>query len=468
MSSLSSGARRASGPTSPVFPASLLVNELRYDAALESGDTGRVQRSRAALVSAIETLLEADQRRLGGLDGRPMQRREAEFLRTRGEVLAARLAELCAESDHTLAADQAAQPAPPGPADPMQVGGPGIGAGQVADEPAHQAREPGLAHRKDIQGLRAVAVLLVALSHAGVGFLAGGYIGVDVFFVLSGFLITGLLLSEARRRRFVSLADFYLRRMRRILPAAMLTLLVTDYAAVHLLNFIRAKQYLVDSIPSALFAANIHFAAQGTDYFAQGQPPSPFQHFWSLAVEEQFYVVWPALFALVLGLSLRRYAPRPAHVRQRTVRRALILVAAIALASLAWSISYTHTNAAAAYFSTFTRAWELALGAALAIGATRLAAIPDSWRTVMGWLGLALIAIAAVSFSASTAFPGYAALVPTVGAALVIGAGIGRSPRASAKRVLSVAPMRYIGDRSYTFYLWHWPVLVIARMKKRE
>ena len=176
-------------------------------------------------------------------------------------------------------------------------------------------------------------------------------------------------------------------------------------------------------------------------------------------------MVWPALLALVLGLSLRRFAPRPAEVGRRAIRRALILIAAIGLASLAWSISNTHTNPTAAYFSTFTRTWELGLGAALAVGASRFAGVPDRWRTVMGWAGLLLIAIAAVAYSATTSFPGYAALVPTVGAALLIVAGIARYPRASASRLLSVAPMRYVGDRSYTFYLWHWPILVIAAQR---
>src|ERR671934_134413 len=144
-----------------------------------------------------------------------------------------------------------------------------------------------MAHRHDIQGLRGVAVLLVVFAHAGVRHLQGGYIGVDVFFVLSGYLITGLLLVKG-----VSLRDFYARRARRILPAAALTLVATDIAANHLLNFVRARDAVSDSIWAALFGANVHFAQQGSDYFNQGQPPSPFLHFWTLSVEEQFYLVW--------------------------------------------------------------------------------------------------------------------------------------------------------------------------------
>jgi peptidoglycan/LPS O-acetylase OafA/YrhL len=282
-----------------------------------------------------------------------------------------------------------------------------------------------MSHRDDLQGLRAVAVLLVVLAHAGVPHLQGGFVGVDVFFVLSGYLITGLLLHSR-----LSLGEFYVRRARRILPAAALTLVVTDLVARHLLNFVRAREAVSDSIWAALFGANVHFAQQAGDYFSRSQPPSPFLHFWTLSVEEQFYLVWPALLGLLL------------------VRRRLPLAAIIAIgaASLAWSIYDTAASPVTAYFSTFTRAWELALGAALAICAPRA-------RPGCAWLGLAAIGCAAVLFSSGTPFPGYAALLPAVGAALVI---------AGRARGLSCGPLRYVGDRSYAFYLWHWPVLIIG------
>src|SRR5437764_12268748 len=184
--------------------------------------------------------------------------------------------------------------------------------------------------RDDIQGLRAVAVLLVALGHADVPFLRGGYVGVDVFFVLSGFLITGILLAEAERRGSISLAGFYPRRARRILPAAALTLLVTDLAARHLLNFVRAREVVSDSIWAAAFGANVHFARLGSDYFAQAQPPSPLLHFWTLSVEEQFYLVWPAFLVAAIALFGARR------------RLALLLVTLlVGASSLAWSIHYT-------------------------------------------------------------------------------------------------------------------------------
>jgi len=324
-------------------------------------------------------------------------------------------------------------------------------------------------HRKDIQGLRAVAVVLVALNHAGIPFLTGGYVGVDVFFVLSGFLITGILLSEAERNGHVSLTEFYARRARRILPAAVLTLVVTSIAAHHLLNFVRARSVVEDSIWASLFAANIHFARQGSDYFAQGQPPSPILHFWTLSTEEQFYLVWPTVLSLVLfgalfgrRLPLRRRAGTLPS-RRPAVGRALIVIVVAGIASLLWSIHSTRTSPTEAYFSTPARAWELALGAALAVVASTARGVPARLRVVMGWAGLVAVASAAVLFSAETAFPGYAALLPTIGAALVIGAGLrGQPSRLDVGRILSLRPLRYVGDRSYAFYLWHWPVLIIA------
>jgi peptidoglycan/LPS O-acetylase OafA/YrhL len=323
-------------------------------------------------------------------------------------------------------------------------------------------------HRDDIQGLRAVAVLLVVLDHAGVGFLKGGYVGVDVFFVLSGFLITGILLSGAGKRGYVSLSNFYVRRARRILPAAALTLIATDLAAYHLLNFVRARQAVSDSIWASFFAANVRFARQGTDYFAQGQPPSPVQHFWSLAVEEQFYLVWPGLLSLALfGLVLSRRFSVGRRRRQVVTRqgtgRLLLVIILISAASLAWSVHYTRLTPGAAYFSTAARAWELGLGAALAIVATGLMRIPGLLRAMMGWSGFICIACAAVLYSDRTAFPGYAALLPALGAALVIAAGISdRGSRLGVARCLALRPFRYVGDRSYAYYLWHWPVLIIA------
>jgi len=233
---------------------------------------------------------------------------------------------------------------------------------------------------------------------------------------------------------------------------------------------VRAKEAVWDSFWASLFAANIRFAHQGTDYFARGQPPSLVQHYWSLAVEEQFYLVWPAVLSLtVFGLVLgrantrRRAAEGTPPITEWAIRRLFLVVILAVSASLFWSIHYTHELPAAAYFSTFARAWELGLGAALAIGSLAVARLSPALRDALGWVGLIGILIAALTFSATTPFPGYAALSPTLGTALVIAAGVGgHESRIAVGRLLGVSPMRYVGDRSYAFYLWHWPVLIIA------
>jgi len=302
--------------------------------------------------------------------------------------------------------------------------------------------------------MRAIAVALVVLNHAGVPGLGGGYVGVDVFFVISGFLITGLLLHEAERTGGVSIRKFYMRRARRILPAAMLTLVATDIAACVLLNFVRAKDALNASVWTAFFAANVHFAHVATNYFDRAQPPSPFLHYWSLAVEEQFYLVWPALIAVILLVGRR--------LRRSPHTTLALVAAAITIASLVWSIHDTTADPYGAYFSPFVRAWELGLGALLAFGTGRLARIPSAIRAAAGWAGCGLIAYAAVAFSTSTAFPGYAALVPTVGAALLIVAGVASLPAWAPSGLISTPPFTWLGDRSYALYLWHWPILIIA------
>src|SRR6186997_3512674 len=262
--------------------------------------------------------------------------------------------------------------------------------------PAH-SKPP---HRADIQGLRAVAVLLVVLAHAGTRFLQGGFVGVDVFFVLSGFLITGLLLAEARKNGSVSLLDFYLRRARRIVPAAALTLLVTNVAVLFVMNFVHAREAVHDDLRAAGFTANFRFAARGVDYFAQVDPPSPVLHYWSLSVEEQFYVVWPLLFSLALfGVAVLWRLGRSGGDR-----RLMAVVLLLTTASLAWSIHLTATEPTTAYFSPFTRAWELGLGATVAVYASTLARIPASAKVAMGWAGVAAIGVAAVAFSDRTPF----------------------------------------------------------------
>ena len=211
--------------------------------------------------------------------------------------------------------------------------------------------------RPDVEGLRAVAIVLVVLYHAGVPRLTGGFVGVDVFFVLSGFVITGLLLREHAASGKNRLLAFYGRRSRRILPAATLVIILTVLASYHWLGFLTGNDTARVARTASLFYANFHFISTGTDYLASQAPPSALQNYWSLSVEEQFYVVYPTLF-IIAALAWKRVSIRP--------KLSVLLVVAIAV-SFAWSIHQTSANGVAAYFSPFTRAWELALGALVAV-----------------------------------------------------------------------------------------------------
>jgi len=320
--------------------------------------------------------------------------------------------------------------------------------------------ESGRRFRPDIEGLRAIAIVAVLLAHAGVPFLAGGYVGVDVFFVISGFLITGLLVRELEGTGTISLRGFYARRAKRLLPLSAVLLTAVGVLSMILLSPLRNTEVAGDIIASALYVANWHFAAQSVDYFAQGLEPSPVLHLWSLAIEEQFYVVWPGLMLAVTWLFRRR---------GRSVRPILwIAVTAIVVGSLIYGIVLTDDKPAFAYFSTFARAWELGLGAALAlIGTVKL---PRLGAAALGWAGVAAIVYASFVFNGETTFPGTAALVPTLGAAALILSGTAlaataggvKGLKAGAGWALSLAPVRYVGRISYSWYLWHWPFIIFA------
>jgi peptidoglycan/LPS O-acetylase OafA/YrhL len=333
-----------------------------------------------------------------------------------------------------------------------------------ARRPLVESRLPaGQRHRRDIQGLRALAVLSVALNHAEVPGLPGGYVGVDVFFVISGYLITQLLLREVQHEGHLSLGRFYGRRARRILPAATLVLVVTVLASSLLMGFVRAAAVVRDSIWAAAFAANVKFSHDETNYFSADSPPSPLRHFWSLAVEEQFYLVWPVLLAALVAASaaVQRHRSSTGPHRRDPARIVAMLAAVVVGASLLWSIASSYAQPQAAYFSTPARAYEFGIGAGLAAVATWTARWSSLVRAVLGWLGLLGVVVAIVRFDAHTVFPGYTALLPVLGTALLIAAG--EAPTAGApQRLLGMSVGQHIGAWSYSFYLWHWPVLVIA------
>jgi peptidoglycan/LPS O-acetylase OafA/YrhL len=315
--------------------------------------------------------------------------------------------------------------------------------------------------RPDVQGLRALAVTMVVIYHLYPSALPGGFVGVDVFFVISGYLITGHLWREFQRSGRVRLLDFWGRRARRLLPAAALVLAVTWTVA----RFVLPSSQLSDTAEqiraSALYYQNWLLAHDAVDYLTSGEAATPVQHFWSLSVEEQFYLVWPLLF-LVAALVARRR--RPGRVVAGLM---LVLVAA----SLAYSVYDTRVNPSAAYFVTPTRMWELGMGGLLAMvteragpalwpgrsgwpaRSGRLARL--GWRGGCGWAGLALVLASPFVLRGTTAFPGALALLPVTGAVMVIGGGPDRGP----SRLLSIRPLVFLGGISYSLYLWHWPVI---------
>ncbi|MEU0316811.1 acyltransferase family protein [Nocardioides sp. NPDC006273] len=325
-------------------------------------------------------------------------------------------------------------------------------------------------HRPDIQGLRAIAVLAVVAVHVGFGSLTGGFVGVDVFFAISGFLITQQLMRQVRTEGGISLLGFYARRARRILPAATLVLLATVVYAALFLGFVRTREIALDALWSAAFAANFRFASLETDYFSAALPPSPLQHFWSLAVEEQFYLVWPLVILGCLWAMKRRAGADELDPRdQRARRRVLVIALGVGIvASLLASAVLTRTSPEAAYFSPFTRAWELGLGAIAAI-AFRDNGPQDAtarWRAqVLSAFGMFFILCACLQFNDATPFPGTPALVPVLGSVFIIVAGTLWHGPTVVGRLLSVRPLQVIGNWSYSLYLWHFPVLVLAELQ---
>ena len=298
--------------------------------------------------------------------------------------------------------------------------------------------------RPDIEGLRGVAILLVLLFHAGLPWTPGGFVGVDVFFVISGFLITGKLWRESQQPGGLNITRFYAWRIRRLLPAALIAVAVISLVGLLLAAPLDRSELAADGAASALSIANMRFIGS-VDYFAATTSPSPFLHFWSLSVEEQFYLVWPALIVLLTwrGGSSRRLI-------------AALLIGVVA--SFVLSIWLTDTSPARAFYLLPTRVWQLGVGGLLALigvaGTSRRAG-------AVAWAGLAAVAVAGVALTAEMPYPGLAALLPTAGAvALLYGGGAPSGP----VRLLAAAPLRFLGKISYSLYLWHWPLLVLPLM----
>lgn len=303
--------------------------------------------------------------------------------------------------------------------------------------------------RSDIQGLRAIAVLLVLAYHSGLEVFSGGYVGVDVFFVISGFLITTHLLETLQRHGTVDLTSFYARRARRILPAAFTVLVLSLVAALIWMPPLQLESVFRGAVATALYVPNMLFGLQGNNYLDEGTT-SLFQHYWSLGVEEQFYLVWPALLLIAYRLC------------RKSERALFCVVAALVAMSFAACLIVMPVSQPLAFFSLPTRAWELGIGGLVAFllrsGTGRLG---DPLWGVLAWLGAVTLVLVAVVYDAETPFPGYHAAVPVLATALVIIGGM--SGRHNPSRLLSVRPLQFIGVISYSLYLVHWPLQVLPQ-----
>jgi peptidoglycan/LPS O-acetylase OafA/YrhL len=309
--------------------------------------------------------------------------------------------------------------------------------------------------RPDIEGMRGIAVLLVVLFHTGVPGFGGGYVGVDVFFALSGYLITGIILNEIGKRGKLSFRNFYARRARRLLPAAglvvlsTLLLIVLLYSPLELAKFARWASY------TSLYASNLMFLRDASNYFASDVTKNPYLHTWSLAVEEQFYLFWPGVIALTLMAT---------KARRRYLAVALAVISTFSLAICIWLTNY---RAPWAFFSLPTRAWEFGLGGLGYMLPVEWLARRKNLVAVTGWLGLTFVLAAGSLFTPQTPFPGFLALLPVLGTILVLIAwfsGLSWGPGA----LLGIGPLQYLGRLSYSWYLWHWPILLLAEVRFPE
>lgn len=303
------------------------------------------------------------------------------------------------------------------------------------------------ARRADIQGLRAVAVVLVVLEHV-LGLPEQGWVGVDVFFVISGFLITALMLREHERAGRISIAAFYRRRARRILPALTVVVGVTLAAMWTLAPAVRARTATEDAAWSSAFLGNVRFAATDSDYFAVDGPVSPFRHLWSLAVEEQYYVVWPLVLVLTLLVTRARRWP------------VVVVLVLTVLCSFAVGLERSTTDPTRAYYDTTVRAWELASGALVASAVDRIRSWPSWSGTVLGRVGIALVVATGCFPISGVSVPSPAVLPAVIGAVLVVVGGTVRGARAPV--VLTNPVAVYLGTNSYSLYLWHFPVFVVV------
>ena len=302
--------------------------------------------------------------------------------------------------------------------------------------------------RPDIEGLRGIAVVLVVLFHCRVPGFSGGFTGVDVFFALSGYLITGLIVDEIQRNGHLSFRNFYARRVRRLLPAAGLVLISTLLAGLVVYSPLELASFAKSCLFALLYVSNYQFMFDASNYFGADVAANPYLHTWSLAVEEQFYLFWPALVVVAL-------------YRKASLRRLAAVLLTVCMLSLAACIFLTRFRQPWAFFSLPTRAWEFALGGLACLLRKPLLDSFHRWMRPLGWLGLAAILMAGCLFSPATRFPGVAAVVPVAGTTLALIAGAS-GVSSALQSLLGSRVLQYLGRLSYSWYLWHWPVVLFA------
>ena len=306
------------------------------------------------------------------------------------------------------------------------------------------------AFRPDIEGLRGIAVLIVVLFHCGIPGFSGGFVGVDVFFVLSGYLITGLLVAEIQKTSELSLLQFYARRARRLLPASALTLVVTLLIGAIILAPRELDQAGHAARAAALYSSNIFFDKNAGDYFAPDVKSNPMLHTWSLAVEEQFYLFWPLL--ILLGLRV-----------WRSMKVLVTVLSGLTIISLGTGVWFTANGGTFAFYELPARAWEFGIGGLAVLLPRGTLKIPFGWWLAFGWLGILAILGSAhfIVIVGDTSFPGWVALIPVMGTVAGLIAGT-EHPNRGVGVVLDSAPLQMLGRLSYSWYLWHWPFLVFS------
>lgn len=311
--------------------------------------------------------------------------------------------------------------------------------------------------RPDLQGLRAVAVIAVVLYHCGFGLFSGGYVGVDMFFALSGFLMTALLVQEKESNSTISFRAFYARRIRRLLPASVTVLLVTAFVSWMVMYPLEMREVTTQLAAAGAYVVNMLFAREGSDYLGTDVAASPVLHYWSLAVEEQFYLLWPLVVLLLAGR--KRTHTKRSHANGVDMNRIRIGLGVVTVSSFVAAVVITHRSQPWAFYGLHTRAWEFAIGGMAAVAWHPLRRFVNRFQIAVGFIAMTALVATIVAFDGRTVFPGPWAALPVLATSALILVGTGPGPLTG---LLRSTPMQWVGDRSYSFYLWHWPAIVLV------